>query len=46
MAGMQETRPIAAATRMGPVELTVADLDRSLDFYRAALGLDPAQSAS
>jgi catechol 2,3-dioxygenase len=40
MAGMQETGAIAAATRMGPVELTVADLDRSLDFYRAALGLD------
>jgi catechol 2,3-dioxygenase len=25
---------------MGPVELTVADLDRSLDFYRSALGLE------
>jgi catechol 2,3-dioxygenase len=40
MAGMQETASIAATTTMGPVELTVADLDRSLDFYRSALGLD------
>ena len=39
MAGMQETASIAAATTMGPVELTVADLDRSLAFYRSALGL-------
>jgi catechol 2,3-dioxygenase len=31
---------IAATTTMGPVELTVADLDRSLDFYRSALGLE------
>ena len=26
-------------THMGPVELTVADLDRSLDYYRRAIGL-------
>jgi catechol 2,3-dioxygenase len=26
-------------TRMGPVELTVSDLDRSLDYYRQAIGL-------
>jgi catechol 2,3-dioxygenase len=31
---------IAATTTMGPVELTVADLDRSLGFYRSALGLE------
>ncbi len=32
--------PIAATTRMGLVHLTVADLDRSLDYYRGAIGLD------
>jgi catechol 2,3-dioxygenase len=26
-------------TRMGPVELTVSDLERSLDYYRRAIGL-------
>jgi catechol 2,3-dioxygenase len=26
-------------TRMGPVELTVSDLERSLDYYRSAIGL-------
>jgi catechol 2,3-dioxygenase len=30
---------LPAETRMGPVELTVADLDRSLDYYRRAIGL-------
>lgn len=30
---------IAPATRMGPVELTVADLDRSLDYWQRAIGL-------
>jgi catechol 2,3-dioxygenase len=31
--------PLPPDTRMGPVELTVADLDRSLDYYRRAIGL-------
>jgi catechol 2,3-dioxygenase len=30
---------IAPATTMGPVHLTVADLERSLDYYRRAIGL-------
>ena len=30
---------IAPATTMGPVELTVADLDRSLGYYETAVGL-------
>src|SRR4051795_7923141 len=37
--------PIAAATTMGPVELTVADLDRSLRWYGDALGLDVLERA-
>jgi catechol 2,3-dioxygenase len=32
--------PIAAATTVGPVHLAVADLERSLAFYRHVLGLD------
>jgi catechol 2,3-dioxygenase len=35
------TAAIAAGTHMGPVRLTVADLDRSLAYYRDALGLAP-----
>jgi catechol 2,3-dioxygenase len=31
---------IAPTTTMGPVELTVADLERSLAYYREAIGLD------
>ena len=31
---------LPAATRMGPVHLTVSDLARSLDYYRTAIGLD------
>ena len=31
---------IAPATRMGAVHLTVGDLDRSLAYYRAAIGLE------
>jgi catechol 2,3-dioxygenase len=31
---------VPAATRMGPVHLTVADLERSLDYYQNVLGLD------
>jgi len=30
---------LPAETRMGPVELTVSDLERSLDYYRDAIGL-------
>jgi catechol 2,3-dioxygenase len=30
---------IAAATHMGPVELSVADLERSLDYWQNAIGL-------
>lgn len=30
---------LPAGTRMGPVELTVADLGRSLEYYRNAIGL-------
>jgi catechol 2,3-dioxygenase len=30
---------VPAETHMGPVELTVSDLDRSLDYYRDAIGL-------
>jgi catechol 2,3-dioxygenase len=32
--------PIPAATRMGAVHLTVGDLERSLAYYRASIGLD------
>src|ERR671939_1524917 len=31
---------LPAETRMGPVHLTVSDLDRSLDYYRRVVGLD------
>ena len=31
---------IAPATTVGAVELTVSDLDRSLDYYRTSIGLD------
>jgi catechol 2,3-dioxygenase len=39
--------PVAlpAETRMGPVELTVADLARSLDYYRTAIGLQVLEQA-
>src|ERR671926_1823019 len=32
--------PLPADTRMGPVHVTVADLARSLDYYRRVVGLD------
>lgn len=38
-AGAPARAEIAAATTLGPVHLTVADLDRSLDYYRGAVGL-------
>src|SRR5256714_9117746 len=31
---------LPAETRMGPVHLTVSDLDRSLGYYRRVVGLD------
>jgi catechol 2,3-dioxygenase len=35
----QTTAPVLPATlRMGPVELTVTDLDRSVDFYETSIG--------
>ena len=34
------TTPIAPATTVGAVELTVAELDRSLDYYTLAIGLE------
>src|ERR671929_575179 len=32
--------PLPAETRMGPVHLTVSDLERSLEYYRKVVGLD------
>jgi catechol 2,3-dioxygenase len=40
-----ETRPIAATTGVGAVELAVTDSDRALRFYRDYLGLAPLPSA-
>jgi len=34
------TAEISPATTLGPVELTVSDLDASLDYYRETIGLD------
>ena len=36
---MVETVEIAPTTHMGPVELSVADLDRSLDYWQRVVGL-------
>ncbi len=36
---------IAAATTMGPVHLTVSELERSLAYYRAAIGLEVLEEA-
>jgi catechol 2,3-dioxygenase len=36
---------IAPQTTVGPVHLTVADLERSLDYYRKAIGLDVLEQA-
>jgi catechol 2,3-dioxygenase len=36
-------RPVAAGTRIGHVHLKVADLDRSLAFYRDVLGFEVTQ---
>ncbi|MFN2470570.1 MAG: VOC family protein [Gaiellaceae bacterium] len=35
---------LPAGTAMGAVHLTVADLERSLDYYRRAIGLDVLES--
>ncbi len=37
---------IAARTTVGPVHLTVADLERSLEYYRTAIGLDVRERAN
>jgi catechol 2,3-dioxygenase len=37
---------LPAATAMGAVHLTVADLERSLAYYRSAIGLDVLEEAS
>ena len=39
-AGGRHERVDPAATRMGAVHLTVADLARSLEYYRGSIGLD------
>ena len=38
--GNPETGEIAPTTRMGPVTLTVADLDRSVAYYGDQIGLE------
>jgi catechol 2,3-dioxygenase len=38
--GAPANAEISAATRPGPVHLTVADLERSLAYYRSAIGLE------
>lgn len=37
---------IASATTLGKVHLTVADLERSIDYYQAAIGLDIVERAA
>src|SRR5256885_5598094 len=37
---------LPAETRMGPVHLTVSDLERSLDYYRRVVGLDVLEQGS
>ena len=39
-AGAPASGEIAASTTLGPVHLTVADLERSLAFYRSVVGLE------
>ena len=38
-AGAPARAELPPATQMGPVHLTVADLDRSLEYYLSAVGL-------
>lgn len=40
-----EAAEISAGTRVGAVHLTVSDLERSLDYYRRAVGLDVLDQA-
>ena len=42
---MATVEEIAPATTVGAVELTVSDLDRSLDYYRTSIGLDVLRRA-
>jgi len=42
----QATAVIAPETTLGPVHLTVADLHRSLGYYRESIGLDVLESGS
>jgi catechol-2,3-dioxygenase len=35
---------ISPLARPGAVELTVSDLERSVDYYRTAVGLEPLES--
>jgi catechol 2,3-dioxygenase len=43
---MGENGSIDASTTMGPVRLTVADLDQARDFYRRAIGLQELEPAN
>lgn len=44
---MSDTRTgIAAATTVGPVHVTVGDIDRSLGYYRESIGLEVLESGS
>ena len=45
MATTTGTPRIAAATRMGAVALTVRDVERSAQFYRDVVGLEPRAAA-
>jgi len=45
-AGAPASSEIAAATSMGAVHLTVAELERSLAYYRESLGLDVLEQAA
>jgi len=39
-AGITDPATISPSTTVGPVHLTVSQIERSLDYYRAAVGLD------
>ena len=39
----EKTAQLSPLTRLGPVHLTVSDLERSLSYYRAAVGLEPVE---
>jgi catechol 2,3-dioxygenase len=46
VSGVSENGSIDPATSMGPVRLTVAELERARDFYRDAIGLAELPSAN